>query len=128
MKIVERTYIIDIDNNTEKRKVAIPTTKEEKAVLKCLKYEAIDNGCCVSVDSILSTQNPVYSNKKAISIIKKIYPDLFEAIKEKDWGAYTSIPSNLDVLAGLAASKGEIRYAKWRRRHGLKLDKRYGVY
>ena len=128
MKIEKRTYVVDIYGTTEKREIAIPTTKEEKSVLECLKYGAIDNGCCISVDSILMAKNPFYSNKKVVKCVKHVYPDLFESIKNQDWDAYTCIPSNLDVLAGLAASKGEIRYAKWRRRHGLKLDKRYGVY
>lgn len=127
MKKVKRTYVIDIYGTEETREISIPTTKEEKSVLECLKYGAIDNDCCISVDSILMARNPFFSAKKGVKVVKSIYPDLFVAIKEKDWGAYTYIPSNLEVLAGLAASKGDIRYAKWRRRHGVELGK-YGIY
>ena len=86
MKKVKRTYVVDIDGTEETGEIAIPTTKEGKAVLKCLKYGDIDNGCCVSVDSILTAKNPFYSNKKGVKCVKHVYPELFEAIKEKDWG------------------------------------------
>lgn len=126
MRKIKRTYA---DNyGYEMREIAIPTTKEEKSVLECLKYGAIDNDCCISVDSILMAKNPFYSNKKVVKCVKHVYPDLFESIKNKDWDAYTYIPSNLEVLAGLAASKGEFRFAKWRRRHGVKIDKYGAIY
>ena len=103
--------------------ISIPTTKEEKMALR-IKYSAIDDNN-VSVWSLLKADAPFYMAKRSksnvnIKMVEKLYPEVVEALKTgwaEDWSC---IPSNLKVLAVLKEVKGgEIRAAKWRRRHNV---------
>ena len=59
-----------------------------------------------------------------VKIVKKLFPEIVEALKA-DWEDWSPIPSNLKVLAVLKEVKGgEIKAAKWRRRHNVK---RYNI-
>lgn len=113
--------------NILNKPVAIPTTKSEKKALK-IKYTAIDDGC-ISVWSLMKADAPFYMGGRSkeclnVKLVKKLFPEVMTALKT-DWEDWACIPSNLKVLAVLKEVKGgEIKAAKWRRRHNVK---RYNI-
>lgn len=113
--------------NILNKPVAIPTTKSEKKALK-IKYSAINDNN-ISVWSLMKADAPFYMGGRSkeclnVKIVKKLFPEIVEALKA-DWEDWSPIPSNLKVLAVLKEVKGgEIKAAKWRRRHNVK---RYNI-
>lgn len=109
--------------NILNKPVAIPTTKNEKKALQ-IKYTAIDDNT-ISVWSLMKAEAPFYMGRRHkenlnVKIVQKLFPDVMEALKT-DWEDWSPIPSNLKVLAVLKEVKGgEIKAAKWRRRHNVK--------
>ena len=115
--------------NILNKPVAIPTTKSEKKALK-IKYSAIDDSNNISVWSLMKADAPFYMGGRSkeclnVKLVQKLFPEVLEALKtdwEEDW---SPIPSNLKFLAVLKEVKGgEIKAAKWRRRHNVK---RYNI-
>ena len=131
MKIKSTTteyyYDGEVIPNILNKLVAIPTTKSEKKALK-IKYSAIDDNN-ISVWSLMKADAPFYMGGRSkeclnVKIVKKLFPEIVEALKA-DWEDWSPIPSNLKVLAVLKEVKGgEIKAAKWRRRHNVK---RYNI-
>ena len=131
MKIKSTTteyyYDGEVIPNILNKRVAIPTTKSEKKALK-IKYSAIDDNN-ISVWSLMKADAPFYMGGRSkeclnVKIVKKLFPEIVEALKA-DWEDWSPIPSNLKVLAVLKEVKGgEIKAAKWRRRHNVK---RYNI-
>lgn len=117
-----KNIIREVEENSFKM-IAVPTTKNEKKALQ-IKYTAIDDNT-ISVWSLMKAEAPFYMGRchkenLNVKIVQKLFPDVMEALKtdwEEDWAC---IPSNLKVLAVLKEIKGgEIRAAKWRRRHNV---------
>lgn len=114
--------------NILNKPVAIPTTKNEKKALQ-IKYTAIDDNT-ISVWSLLKADAPFYMGRRSVNLnvklVQKLFPEVMEALKT-DWEDWSPIPSNLKVLAVLKEVKGgEIKAAKWRRRHNVKRYTNYG--
>lgn len=114
--------------NVLNKPVAVPTTKSEKKALR-IKYSSIDDNT-ISVWSLMKAEAPFYMGGRSkeclnVKLVKKLFPEVMTALKtdwEEDWAC---IPSNLKVLAVLKEVKGgEIKAAKWRRRHNVK---RYNI-
>ena len=100
-------------------KVAISTTKSEMKALQ-LKYSLIDEND-ISIDSLLKAATPFYNYKINALLVAKLAPEIVDYFNNMASGDISSpIPSNLKTLALLKEIKGgEIRAAKWRRRHNV---------
>ena len=113
--------------NILNKPVAVPTTKSEKKAMQ-IKYSAIDDNN-ISVWSLMRADAPFYMGGRSkvnlnVKLVQKLFPEIMEAIKT-DWEDSSPIASNLKVLAVLKEIKGgEIKAAKWRRRHNVK---RYNI-
>lgn len=99
--------------------VAISTTKNEMKALQ-IKYSLIDEND-ISIDSLLEAATPFHNYKINALLIAKLAPEIIDYFNDMVNGDISSpIPSNLKVLALLKEIKGgEIRAAKWRRRHNV---------
>ena len=100
-------------------KVAISTTDEERKALQ-IKYSLIDEND-ISINSLLEAATPFYNYKINARLVAKLAPEIIDYFNDMASGDISSpIPSNLKTLALLKEIKGgEIRAAKWRRRHNV---------
>ena len=114
MKIEKRT-----SNKYSHYTVAISTTKDEMKALQ-IKYSLIDEND-ISVNSLLEAATPFYNYKINALLIARLAPEIVDYFNGLASGDIASpIPSNLKTLALLKEIKGgEIRAAKWRRRHNV---------
>lgn len=114
MKIEKRT-----SNKYSHYTVAISTTKDEMKALQ-IKYSLIDEND-ISVNSLLEAATPFYNYKINALLIARLAPEIVDYFNGMASGDISSpIPSNLKTLALLKEIKGgEIRAAKWRRRHNV---------
>lgn len=114
MKIEKRT-----SNKYSHYTVAISTTKDEMKALQ-LKYNLIDENN-ISINSLLEAATPFYNYKINALLVAKLAPEIIDYFNDMVSGDISSpIPSNLKTLALLKEIKGgEIRAAKWRRRHNV---------
>ena len=114
MKIEKRT-----SNKYSHYTVAISTTKDEMKALQ-LKYNLIDEND-ISINSLLEAATPFYNYKINALLVAKLAPEIIDYFNDMVSGDISSpIPSNLKTLALLKEIKGgEIRAAKWRRRHNI---------
>ena len=114
MKIEKRT-----SNKYSHYTVAISTTKDEMKALQ-LKYNLIDEND-ISINSLLEAATPFYNYKINALLVAKLAPEIIDYFNDMVSGDISSpIPSNLKTLALLKEIKGgEIRAAKWRRRHNV---------
>lgn len=114
MKIEKRT-----SNEYSHYTVAISTTKDEMKALQ-LKYNLIDEND-ISINSLLEAATPFYNYKINALLVAKLAPEIIDYFNDMVSGDISSpIPSNLKTLALLKEIKGgEIRAAKWRRRHNV---------
>ena len=114
MKIEKRT-----SNKCSHYTVAISTTKDEMKALQ-IKYSLIDEND-ISVNSLLEAATPFYNYKINALLIARLAPEIVDYFNGMASGDISSpIPSNLKTLALLKEIKGgEIRAAKWRRRHNV---------
>ena len=112
MKIEKRT-------SNKHYTVAISTTKDEMKALQ-LKYNLIDEND-ISINSLLEAATPFYNYKINALLVAKLAPEIIDYFNDMVSGDISSpIPSNLKTLALLKEIKGgEIRAAKWRRRHNV---------
>ena len=99
--------------------VAISTTKDEMKALQ-IKYSLIDEND-ISVNSLLEAATPFHDYKINALLVAKLAPEIVDYFNGMANGDISSpIPSNLKTLALLKEIKGgEIRAAKWRRRHNV---------
>ena len=111
-------------NNFSHYTVAVSTTKNEMKALQ-IKYSLIDEND-ISIDSLLEAATPFHDYKINALLIAKLAPEIIDYFNGMANGDISSpIPSNLKVLAMLKEIKGgEIKAAKWRRRHNVK---RYNI-
>ena len=114
MKIEKRT-----SNKYSHYTVAISTTTDEMKALQ-LKYNLIDEND-ISINSLLEAATPFYNYKINALLVAKLAPEIIDYFNDMVSGDISSpIPSNLKTLALLKEIKGgEIRAAKWRRRHNV---------
>ena len=100
-------------------KVAISTTDEERKALQ-IKYSLIDEND-ISINSLLEAATPFYNYKINARLVAKLAPEIIDYFNVLASGDIASpIPSNLKTIAILKEIKGgEIRAAKWRRRHNV---------
>lgn len=105
-------------------KVAISTTDEERKALQ-IKYSLIDEND-ISINSLLEAATPFYNYKINARLVAKLAPEIIDYFNGLASGDIESpIPSNLKTIAILKEIKGgEIRAAKWRRRHNVE---RYSI-
>ena len=114
MKIEKRT-----SNKYSHYTVAISTTKDEMKALQ-LKYNLIDENN-ISINSLLEAATPFHDYKINARLVAKLAPEIIDYFNGLASGDIASpIPSNLKTIAILKEIKGgEIRAAKWRRRHNV---------
>ena len=113
-KEIIETVKVNGEETKSLRLATVPTTKLEKEVID-LKFNSInENGEIDEHLMVMSLPKGKQRRKKMLKFIMKMFPELIV-----DGDISPQIPSNLQFIAtAVSMKKGEIKMAKWLRRHG----------